>query len=814
PQEYIIGGITVSGIQYLDPQALIAITDLKVGDKITIPGDELSNAIKKLYEQGLVGDAEITITKVEGNKIYLDFYLRERPRLSKIIFTGVKKSEEEDLQNKIELSRGKIVNDALIKNAQKKIKDYFNEKGFFNTEVKVTQIKDTLLPNSVILKFAVNKKDKVRINEIIFHGNQALSEKQLEKRMKKTKEKSFYKIFTSSKFIKTEYEQDLSNIIDYYNSKGYRDAKILSDTIYAVEDDRINIEITIDEGNRYYFREITWKGNYIYDDKFLSKILDIKKGDVYNMQTLQSRLNFNPNGLDISSLYLDDGYLFFNVEPVETLVEGDSIDIEIRIYEGQQATINEVIVSGNTKTHDHVILRELRTVPGEKFSRSDLIRSQRELAQLGYFDPEQIGISPIPDPATGTVDIHYTVVEKPSDQIELSGGWGGVQGLRFVGTLGLVFNNFSLRNVPEFKTWSPLPSGDGQRLALRFQANGRVFQTYSLSFTEPWLGGRRPNSFTFSLTRSNQNIFRSGDINKRTGHLTVQGATISLGRRLKWPDDFFSMSNSLSFMNYDLENYEFGGIQGFNTGHANNINLGTTIARNNLDDFTYPKRGSSIALSVSATPPYSLFRNLDYSDPNLTPQERFKWIEYHKWMFDNSWFTTLAKGQGKTGRSLVLNVRTHFGFIGSYNSKAGIGPFERFILGGGGLSGFNFLLGSEIIGLRGYPDNQIIPIKDGVRQTQGGTIYDKFVAELRYPLSTSPAFSIFILGFAEGGNTWDNFSQFNPFQIKRSAGVGTRIFMPAFGMIGIDWGYGFDKLPGSTQKHGPQVTFTIGQQLR
>lgn len=807
PEQYIIGGITVSGIQFLDPQAVIAITGLKTGDPITIPGEDITNAIKKLWDQGLIGDVEVSVQNVEGRKIFLDFNLKERARLSRFVFKGVKKNDEKDLSDKIGIAKGKIVNDAMIKNAQKKVKDFYLDKGFLNTEVTITQVKDTVVANSIILKINVDKKRKVRIRNIIINGNEAFKDRKLKKKMKKTKEKRWYKLFTTSKLLKKEYEQDKANVVEYYNSQGYRDAEITFDTIYKLDHKSVNIKMDIDEGKKYYFGNITWTGNFIYDDKTLSRILAINKGDVYNLANLQKRLNYNPSGADISSLYLDDGYLFFSVDPVEVLINGDSIDIEMRIYEGPQATIKNVTVSGNTKTHDHVVLREIRTYPGQKFSRADLIRSQREIGQLGYFNAETIGVNPIPNPQEGTVDIHYTVEEKPSDQIELSGGWGGYFG--FVGTLGLVFNNFSARNLAKPKTWSPLPAGDGQRLALRLQANGRAYQTYSLSFTEPWLGGRRPQSFSVSLSRSAQNLYNSASGKYNAGHLYVTAATVSLGRELKWPDDYFSLSNSLSFVRYDLDNYSsaygIGGLD-FRTGYANNFSFITSISRNSVNDFTFPTGGSNLNLTITATPPYSLFNGVNYENPKLSNQERYRWIEFHKWMLDQSWFVPLVPPRKQGGRSLVLNLRAHLGFIGSYKKSTGIGPFERFIMGGSGITGYNFLLGSDIIGLRGYQDNVIKPAP------QGGTIFDKFVAEIRYPVNLSPALSVFVLGFFEGGNNWDNFQDFNPFKVYRSAGVGTRIFMPAFGMIGLDWGYGFDAVPGLNK--GSKVTFTIGQQIR
>lgn len=815
PQEYILDNITVTGLESIDKNALLSITGLQTGDKIVIPGEAISNAIKNIWAQKLVGDVKVSVTSIEGNRIILNFELKERPRLSKIDITGVKKSDKEDLKSRMNISLGQIVTDPIIKNAIQKINKFYIEKGFLGVNTEITRKNDTLQDNKVILKVNVKKGPKVKINEILITGNESerdnkkteklLSDKKLKRKLKETKEKKLYKFFSTSKFIQSDFENDKKAIIEYYNSLGYRDAEIVDDSIYFIKDNRINVGITIDEGPRYYFRSITWQGNYIYSDRALDTILDIKKGDVYNLARLERKLNYNPNGFDISSLYLDDGYLFFHVDPIEVLVENDSIDIEMRVYEGPQATIRNVTVTGNTKTHDHVVLRELRTLPGQKFSRSDLIRSQRELATLGYFDPEQIGINPVPNPADGTVDINYSVVEKPSDQIELSGGWGGQFG--FVGTLGLVFNNFSLRNIPKTKTWDPLPSGDGQRLSIRFQANGKSYQTYSFSFTEPWLGGNKPHSLTVSLTRSQQNRISSGL--SIDGFLRVQGASVSYGKRLKWPDDYFTNSISASFMQYRFK--DFGDNQlGIDNTTSNNLTLSYTLSRNSLNDFTFPTSGSSLTFMATFTPPYSLFNSKDYNA--LPNEERYKFVEYHKWMFDQSWFTTLIPGQK---RNLVLNARAHFGYIGSYSSRRDVGPFERFIMGGDGLSGFNFLLGSEIIGLRGYQNNEILPQGQDGTIDEGGVLFDKFVTELRYPISLSPALSVFALTFFEAGNVWNNFSEFDPFNVYRSVGIGTRIMMPAFGMIGIDWGYRLNDVPGKDPSlNRTHVTFVIGQQIR
>ncbi|SDK67738.1 outer membrane protein insertion porin family [Catalinimonas alkaloidigena] len=806
PQKYEIGGITISGVKFLDENALISITGLKVGDQITVPGEEISNAIKKLWDQGILGDIEVNVTKVEGNYIFLDFYMKERPRLSRFNFKGARKSDISDLRDKINLIRGRVITDALVKNAQNTVRKYYMDKGFLNVEVNITQQDDTILSNSASLLINVDRGNKVKVNTINIAGNEEFSNKLIRRKLKETKQKNAWRFWKPSKYTRANFEEDKEKLIAYYNAQGYRDAAIVSDTVYRHDEETINIDMTIYEGTKYYFRDITWTGNYVYDDEVLQRVLSIEKGDVYNLETLQKRLQFNPTGLDVSSLYLDDGYLFFNVDPVEVRVEGDSIDIEMRITEGAQADIKTVNVTGNTKTSDHVILREIRTLPGQKFSRTALIRSQRELAQLGYFDPEQIGINPVPNPADGTVDINYTVVERPSDQIELSGGWGGYYG--FVGTLGVTFNNFSLRNAGKLRNWRPLPAGDGQRLSVRMQASGRSYQTYSLSFMEPWLGGKQPNAFSVNLSHSNQNIYQNVyDVRSpRTGGLGITSISLGLGRRLRFPDDYFSLNNSLTFQRYALDNYTYARQFGLSVtdGNYNSVVLNSTLSRNSIDQPTFPTSGSSLTLSVSLTPPYSLLLE-DQLPSDVVDPIGFnnRWLEYHKWMFDASWFIPLAK-------KLVINTRAHMGFIGNYNSALAITPFERFVMGGSGISGFNFLVGRELIGLRGYQDNQIVPYNPKTGQTDNGVIYNKFVTELRYAISTNPSATIFVLAFAEGGNNWGTYKDYNPFTLYRSAGVGARIFMPAFGMIGIDYGKAFD---GPKSLHNA-FTFTIGQQIR
>ncbi|AYA38271.1 outer membrane protein assembly factor BamA [Hymenobacter oligotrophus] len=807
PQRYEIGGITVSGARFLDANTLIGLTGLKVGDPVSIPGEELGRAIRKLWDQGILGDVQVVVDRVEGNRVFLDFQLKERPRLSKIFFTGISKTQADDLRNKIKIVRGKVVTDALLSNTRQAVRKFYTDKGFMNVKVNIAQEADSTLPNSVELVIDVDKGDKVRISDIAFIGNEAIADGKLKGKMKKTKEKKPYKFLNSGKFQKAEFEADKEKVIEFYNSQGFRDAIITADSLVTVKDkkgeaEKLQLRIYVEEGPKYYFRNITWNGNYLYDDKTLASILGIKKGDTYSKESLDKRLNYNPTGQDVTSIYMNDGYLFFQIEPVETRVEGDSIDIEMRLTEGVQARVKDINIAGNTKTSDHVIRRELRTLPGDKFNRELLIRSQRELASLGYFDPEKVGMNPVPNPADGTVDINYSVVEKPSDQITLSGGWGGYAG--FIGTVGLVFNNFSLRKASELRNWRPVPGGDGQRLALNVQANGLQFQSYSFSFTEPWLGGRKPNALSFTLNKSIQRFSTGSNFDVRAGSfIKVNSASVSLGRRLRWPDDYFTLSNSLSFSQYKLKDYPY--FSGFSTGNANNFTFNTTLARNSTDNPTFTRRGSALSLSLNLTPPYSVFPG---AHPNVN-----EWVEFHKWMFDASWFTPL-------GGKFVLNTRAHFGFIGRYNQNRQIGPFERFKLGGAGL-GFggaaNFLVGTEFVGLRGYDDpNEQFAIQNP--NSSGGVAYNKYVMELRYPVSLNPAATVYVLGFAEAGNAFENYSTYNPYKLYRSAGVGARIFMSAFGLLGFDYGYGFDTVTPYAPTNGKQdrgkFHFIIGQQIR
>ena len=852
PAQYTIAGIEVTGLNVLDKNAMVSLTGLKVGDKIKIPGDAITNAIRNLWKHGLVGDVTIKVDRVEGENIFLSLVLSERPRLTAYYFTGISKAQETGLKDDLKLILGRIVNDAMVRNTELAVKKYFVKKGFLNTDVKITQEGDTLQRDGIRLKIAVAPNSKVKINRISFEGNDHIDDAKLKKKMKDTHEyprfslhrallsailhiklkeflttsdsvtkkelKEFLhdniklNVFSSSKFIQADYEEDKKNVIDFYNSKGYRDAEIVVDTVYAHNDKTINIDFVISEGPKYYFRNVIWKGNYVYNDKQLNAVLGINKGDVYNKELIDKKLSFNPKGLDISGLYMDDGYLFFRINPVEVAVAGDSIDVEMRIFEGEQATINEVTITGNTRTSDHVIRRELSTVPGQKFRRSDIIRTQQKLGQLGYFAADKIGQNLVPNPANGTVDVEWQVEEQSNDQVELSGGWGGFYG--FVGTLGLTFNNFSLRNIPKLKNWSPLPVGDGQRLSLRAQANGRSFQSYSVSFTEPWLGGRRPQSLSVSYVHSVSRFLGQGSTSftdLRSG-IQLHNFSVGLGRLLEWPDNYFTLTNSLSFAQFTLDGIDYG--LGCRNCTSYQLTLNTTLSRNSIDNPMYPASGSAISLSIVTTPPYSSFNNLDYA--NVAEETKNKWQEYYKTMFDAKYYVPLDNK-----KKLVLEAKAHFGFLSSYSRRAGIGPFERFIVGGDGLAGgFNsFVLGKEIIGLRGYENNVITPptYQSGNSTSQkGGVVYDKFGIELRYPVTTGNAATIYGFGFVEAGNNWDNYEDFNPFKMYRSAGFGARIFMPAFGLIGLNWAYGFDRVPlgSNNDVSGSQFHFTIGQQIR
>lgn len=837
PKEYQINKISFSGKFKTDTNICKLLTGLYEGQTILVPGDEITKAIKNLWEQGMFDNITVYASIVNTDLINLNIFLVEHPRLAEQprFSSNISKSEVDNLRELLNLNRGDFVNKNTTIKCCNAIKKYYADKGFYNAEVKVEQIIDsTGNKYTTKLNFDIQKNNKIRVNRIYFSGNDQLTQTTLLNKLKKTKQrtyvdpfteapkfiaytiKSFFKpdtiditdytlnyineniivrLFKSAKFNEDDFLSDKQNIINKYNELGFRDAKIISDTLININDKFLDIKINIAEGQKYYFRNIKWVGNTKYKTETLNSILKIKKGDVYNNNTLETNLNYNPNSLDISSLYMDDGYLFFSATPIEVNVENDSVDIEIRIIEGKQAYINKVSVSGNTKTNDRVIIREIRSQPGQLFSRSDVIRTTRELAQLRYFDPEKIIPDIKPNPTDGTVDIEYIVQETSTDQLELQGGWG--MG-RIVGTLGVSFNNFSTRNFFNKRSWRPLPSGDGQKLSIRAQSNGTYYQAYNASFTEPWLGGKKPNAFSITGFYSIQsNGLPNSDSTRQA--IYISGISVGLGKRLKWPDDYFSISWELSYRNYKLQNYY--STFSYSSGTSKNVNGTMTIARNSIDHPYYPRTGSELLFSLQATPPYSLINKLDYS--TATDQEKYEWIEYHKWKFYTSWFAKLAG-------NLVINTRTKFGFLGLYNREIGIAPFERFYLGGDGLSGFA-LDGRELIGLRGYSNNSLTPRSN--LGYVGGTIFNKYTLELRYPISLNPMATVFVLGFAEAGNSWVKFNQFNPFDVKRSAGVGVRIFLPMFGLLGLDWGYGFDEIPGDAGANKGQFHFSINQSI-
>lgn len=798
PKEYELGGITVSGVQYLDEAVLITLTGLNIGERFKIPGDKIATAIENLWKQGLLSDIKVTASKINGDRIFLNFQLSERPRLSKFAFSGISKNEADKLRDKLQLVKGKVITDNLIQITKNQVKDYYIDKGFLFVETTITTERDTVGgPNQELMRIQVANKKRVKINKVTFHGNTQFEEKKLRRKMKGSKEKGWYKIFSSSKFNEEAFEKDKEKVIATYTAKGFRDISIVKDSVYKFSDRTVNIDVWVEEGPKYYFRNITWVGNTKYPTSQLDQMLGIKRGDVFSQAKLDEGLFISQSSRDISSLYMDDGYLFFQVTPVEILVENDSIDIEMRIYEGKQATVNRVTVKGNTKTNDKVVMREIRTKPGQLFNRSDIIRTQQVLAQLGYFDQEKLNVTPKPNAADGTVDIEYIVEERPSDQLELSGGWGGGAGV--VGTLGISFNNFSARNILKKGTWSPLPTGDGQKLSIRFQSNGRFFQSYNASFTEPWLGGKKPNSLSVSVFHSIQTDGLPKGSEDRSV-LKISGASVGLGKRLKWPDDFFQSYNELTFQRYSLDNWS--GTFLFSNGFSNNLNFEQTFSRNSVDGFIWIRSGSQLSFTLQLTPPFSLLdKGTDYKTADA--KEKYKWIEYHKWKFSGSWYKSL-------GTKFVLFTRMQVGILGYYNPDIGQSPFERFYLGGDGLSGFA-LDGREIIALRGYNNNSVTPRING--NTVGGTAYNKSTFELRFPVSLNPSATIYTLAFLEAGNNWLGTRNFNQLNLKRSAGVGVRIFLPMFGLLGLDWGYGFDEVEGSPGVNKGQFHFTIGQQF-
>jgi outer membrane protein insertion porin family len=804
PQDYTIDAITVTGVNYLDPNVVIGLSGLAVGDKITVPGDAITQAIKKFWSQGLFSEVKIFASKIEGDKISLQIKLEERPRLAKVSFVGLKKSEIDDLNDKLKLRAGIQVTDEVLKKITIEIKKHFLEKGFYNLQTRIQQTPDTVQGNRVNLRILVEKNQKVRITDVIFTGNKEFPEKRLRRTFKKTRKISL-NFFKNHKFILANYKDDKKLLIDFYNDNGFRDAKIVSDSVVMVGMNRVIVNIKMYEGERYYYRNISWVGNTKYTGAQLNQSLGIKKGDIYNQKLLKKRLESDEDA--VNSLYLDYGYLFFTLIPAEVSIQNDSIDFEMRMYEGKQATINNVIIKGNTKTNEHVVRREIRTLPGELFSKDKIIRTVRELATLGHFDPEKISPEPHPNIGDGTVDIEYGLEEKANDQLEVSGGWGAGM---LIGTLGIRFSNFSARHIFEPKEWRPVPSGDGQTLSLRAQSNGSYYRSYNISFMEPWLGGTKPNSMTITaynskitdvsynpLTQTYQNVSDGG-------WQVINGVSVGLGRRLSWPDDYFQLYNEISYQQYNMHNFNRYYVV-MNNGVSNNFNFTTTLSRNSISQPIYPRNGSNFSLSLNLTPPYSYIFTPGKNYTDLSMQQKYRWIEYFKWTFKSENYLNLVD-------KLVMFTRAQYGLKGFYNKTIGQSPFEGYYVGGDGMVGYNYY-GYEIIPLRGYSNTGIGNAIGALTPASGANLYAKYTLEFRYPVSLNPTATIYGLAFLEGGNAWTALYQFNPFQVRRSAGVGVRAFLPMFGMLGVDWGYGFDDIPGNPGQNHSQFAFTLGQQF-
>jgi outer membrane protein insertion porin family len=843
-KEYTLAAVEVTGKVSFNEQTVITFTGLEIGSKIRIPGEEISLAITKLWKLGLFNDVNFYVKKIEGENIFLELELFELPKLNEVKIKGVKKGKKEDIIKETELTKGKVVNDNLLTNTKNYIENKFKKDGYYNSKATINTLADST-NTKVDMVIFVDRGKKVKIRKIDFIGNEKLTDKKLKKTFKNTKEQKIYRIFKSSKFIKDKYKEDLTSLVSKYKEKGYRDARIVSENVvYNKEKNKINIDVSIEEGRKYYFGDIRFLGNTVYSDQILNSILGIKKGDIYNGVLLQKRIadNTAPDSEDVTNLYQNNGYLWSNINPVEVKTANDTIDFEIRISEGPVAYLNNVTVKGNDKTNDKVIYRELRTRPGQKWNKEQVIRSVRELGQLGFFDAEAIRPEPTNmDPAAGTVDLDWTVVEKGSSQVELQGGYGAGG---FIGTLGLSFNNFSLKNIFNKKAYQPLPMGDGQKMSLRLQGS-QSFQVYSLSFTEPWLGGKKPISFFTSISHSKQFLYdySSRDVT-RDKSFNITTLTVGYGKRLKVPDDYFSLSNSVSFSYYDLNNYNTG-LFTFGNGASRNLAFNTSLTRDSRGiDPVFPEYGSNFSVSAKFSLPYSLFNGVNYgglknkeeykyknpgaaytnangnevpsgsyinqfgdatanyqegiADQSKIDQERFKWLEFYKVKFSGDWYTKIYK-------KLVLRTRGEFGFLGAYNQERGVIPFERFYVGGDGTPNYS-LDGREVVQLRGYPNNSL-------SSSNGGTVYNKYSMELRYPITMKQSAKIYAMTFLEAGSAFDSFKKFDPFKMQRSAGAGLRVFMPAFGLLGIDFAHGFDPVPGDINKSGWQTHFIIGQQF-
>ena len=828
PKKYIVGGVTLEGNEYLSSDQILQVAALQKGMEVTVPSEEMSNIVNRLWLQRYFEDVAVSIDSITPTRdtAYFKISIVERPRVSRWVFSGVKSGEEKELRERLNLRRGGEFSDYVAKTSSDIIKRYYKEKGFYNVKVDVNTKRDTVIQSAIRVQFAVDRGEKVKIQKITFKGADHVKESKLVRSMKKTRDKRLQNFFSSKKFQEKEYDNDKRSLLAAFNEAGYRDARIVKDTMYFVEPNRLQIDFEIDEGKQYFFRDITWTGNSVYSAEDLNQVLKINKGDVYDVVTMEKRLfgGGKQTDLYVSQLYRDNGYLFFQIQPVELNIEGDSVDVEMRVVEGKPATLNNIVINGNDLTNERVIRRQLFTYPGNLFSQSEFERSIREIASMGQFDPEAImdpakGWSIIPHEMDNTVDIVYNVTEKPSSQLELSGGWGGNT---FVATVGVSFNNFSTRRFFDKKAWRPVPLGDAQNLSVRFQTNGTYYTSLSASFSEPWLFGKKPTSLNMSVYYTRQtNSYIYYNILNNDEYMEVYGFAAGLGKRLKWPDSYFVLYNQLSWQTYRLQNWAYQFL--FNTGISHNLSYTLSLSRNSTDQQIYPRVGSDFSLSLQLTPPYSLLRKKDYglrdADGNpvkvnswrdidynyQTSQDRYKWIEYHKWSFKGAVYTKLVG-------DLVLMARAQFGYLGYYNRNWGYSPFEGFRVGGDGMSGYD-TYGSEIISLRGYENYSLTPQALSSYNSTGnyyaGNVYDKFTVELRYPVILQPQSTIYALLFLEGGNCWSDIRDFNPFQIKRSAGVGVRVFLPMIGLLGVDWGYGFD----DPVNGGSQFHFVIGQQF-
>ena len=830
PRKYIVGGVTVEGNNYFNSQQIIQLAGLAKGMEITVPGEEVSAIVRRLWLQRYFEDISLVVDHLgqTPDSAYFKIIIKERPRVSQWSFSGIKSGDKKELQDRLNLRRGGEFSEYVEKTSADIIKRYYAEKGFLNATVKAETKKDTIVMNAIRVNFNIDRGERVRIKDINFIGNEHVKDFKLARAMKKTKSNKFYNFFNSKKFNQKEYINDKKLVLSAFNEAGYRDARLVRDSVYYIEPKRLAIDLEFEEGDKYYFRDITWTGNSVYPSEVLNSVLQVQKGDVYDVVTMEKRLRGGgkQTDMDVSKLYRDNGYLFFNITPVETNIQNDSVDVELRISEGKQATLNNIVINGNDLTSEKVVRRQIFTRPGYLFRQSDFERSIREIASLGQFDPEAImgegGYSIIPNQLNNTVDLVYNVTEKPSSQLELSGGWGAGT---FVATVGVSFNNFSTRRMFDKSAWRPVPLGDAQNLAFRFQTNGKYYTALTASFVEPWLFGKKPTSLSLSgyYTRyTNSNLWLG--ILSNDQQMEVFGVSASLGNRLKWPDNYFVLYNGLSWQTYRLKNWDHGYFI-FDNGISHNISYTINLMRNSTDQQIYPRQGSDISLSLSLTPPFSLLRNYDYDAAgnkiterggkpigwkdvqydNWSVQNRYKWIEYHKWKLSAATYTKLIG-------DLVLMTRAQFGYLGYYNRGWGYSPFEGFVVGGDGMSGY-YSYGTEVIALRGYENSSLTPYLptqyNSSRYAYAGNVYDKFTVELRYPVILQPSSTIFVLGFLEGGNCWSDIKDFNPFQIKRSAGVGVRIFLPMIGLLGVDWGYGFD----DSANGGSQFHFVIGQQF-